>query len=107
MRKTASTFGVLVATLCRIKKAPERIRCRNGSLTILTSNEEKDVIDCALEQAQKGLPVTKDQLLDNVQLFMKKLKNKGRKNPFTNDRAGRHWFEGFQTRYPSLSIKTA
>lgn len=49
-------------------------------------------------------PVTKDQLQDSVSILLKKL---CRKNPFRNDKPGRHWFEAFVMRHPKVGQRLA
>jgi len=46
--------------------------------------------------AIKVLHLLKTCQIDSVKLLIKKLKQK---NPFTNGRSGRHWFEAFLKRF--------
>ena len=42
--------------------------------------------------SERGFPVTKEQLLDSVQLLIKQLQ---KEDPFMNNRSGCHWYELF------------
>ena len=52
----------------------------------------------------RGYPVTKAELLDNVQSYITKL---GKKTPFTEGRPGHHWCEGFYKRHSNVTVRTA
>jgi len=55
---------------------------------VLTNNEETEIVKWMMYCSQRGFPVTKSQLLTNVQLLIKKL---ARDTPFKDGRPGRHW----------------
>ena len=103
LRKAAKAFGVPVATLSRRKNNPEIVKSKTGPANVLSEAEEQEIINWILHKAERGYPVTKTQLLDSVQNYIEFLK---RKTPFTNNRPGRHWYEGFRKRNPNLLIRT-
>lgn len=101
-RKAASVFGIPEATLRRKIKHPDNIeRWRLG--TVLTQEEEQELIHWIDQKASSGRPASKKEFMDTVEVFVK---NINRKNPFTNGRPGRHWFEGFIRRHPNLNFST-
>lgn len=51
-----------------------------------------------------GFPVTKSILISSVASLVKELH---RKNPFTKNRPGRSWYEGFRKRHPELALRIA
>ncbi|GBP22503.1 hypothetical protein EVAR_78681_1 [Eumeta japonica] len=65
-------------------------------------NEEQKIVDWILFRAQRGLPVTKTELLDSVEQYVKLLK---KETPFIDNRPSRHWYEGFRKRHPQLAIR--
>lgn len=104
IRSASKRFNVPFSTLRAKLKGISPIKKRTGGpQTILTAAEEETLVQCITVLGNKGFPLTKDMLLDSVQLLMRELR---RKNPFTEDRPGRHWLEGFMRRHPVLSIKT-
>ncbi|KAJ8962087.1 hypothetical protein NQ318_018038 [Aromia moschata] len=78
------------------------INCRIGPSTVLTTTEEEHLVKWLLTISDHGFPATRLQLLDSVQIIMKKLK---RPNTFVNDRPGRKWFHSFLKRHPQISEK--
>ena len=56
-----------------------------------------------MKKRQKlGHGATKDELMTFAQFYVISLK---RNTEFTNDRPGRHWFEGFRKRHPSIFLR--
>ena len=101
-RKAASTFGVPLTTVYRIIKNPDAIRAKPGPSSVLTEAEEKRIVHWLISRQEAGFPVTKVELLDNIQLYVV-----NRKNPFTLNRPGRHWYESFRRRNPEVVIRKA
>ncbi len=52
--------------------------------------------------ARTAFPLKKENLLDVVQNI---IVNSGRKNPFTNNRPGKKWFDSFLHRHPEITRK--
>jgi len=76
------------------------INVKKGAKTILNEEEEQELVNWILKLSQCGFPVTKNQLLDSVQNFVKKT---NKENPFTDGRPSRHWYNAFLKRHPELS----
>lgn len=105
--------GMPCATASKIYKIPRitlfykstgkyPVQCKSGVSTVLSKEEEGHLSKWIVDLSTTGFPVTKEQLLDSVALLIKKLK---RPNNFKNGRPGRHWYEGFMTRHPEISIR--
>lgn len=75
-----------------------------GPPTILTAQEESDLVKWMLHLSKRGFPVTKTQLLANVVQVMKAV---SRPTPFKDGVPGRHWYEAFLRRHPELVSRTA
>ncbi|XP_018311079.1 uncharacterized protein [Mycetomoellerius zeteki] len=71
-----------------------------GPSTVLSNIEEKILADWIFYLSHRGFPITKNQLLDSVQMLIKSLE---RKNNFVNDRPGRNWYRGFLQRHEKLA----
>ncbi|CAH2097857.1 unnamed protein product [Euphydryas editha] len=103
LRKAAAAFGIPVATLARKNNLdPEKTKSKTGPGTVLSNDEEDSIAKWVLHRAEIGAPVTKSELLDNVQKYVKTIE---KKTPFTDDRPSRHWWESFRKRHPELSIR--
>ncbi|XP_068992239.1 tigger transposable element-derived protein 1-like [Neodiprion pinetum] len=99
----AAAYGVPVATLARKKNVgPEKAKNKTGPDTVLSPNEEDNIVQWVLYRASMGAPVTKTELLDCVQRYVQTMEIK---TPFTDNRPSRHWYEGFRKRHPELSIR--
>lgn len=80
------------------------IQRKMGPPTILTPKEELLLTKWINANAKKGIPITKERLLETVsQIF----KEDGRKNPFSNGVPERKWFESFLKRHPGLAQRHA
>ncbi|KAJ8956840.1 hypothetical protein NQ318_014254 [Aromia moschata] len=95
-------FGIPRITLLYKVKGKYEVNCRIGPSTVLTTTEEEHLVKWLLTISDHGFPATRLQLLDSVQIIMKKLK---RPNTFVNDRPGRKWFHSFLKRHPQISEK--
>lgn len=74
-----------------------------GANPFLSKEEEKILVVWAITSCKAGFPVTKDDLLNSVQHFVKEQK---RETPFVDDRPGRKWYASFLKRNPELAIRT-
>ncbi|KAJ3647453.1 hypothetical protein Zmor_019331 [Zophobas morio] len=101
--RAAKKYNVPRITLYykKMGKYPEDRRI--GAPTVLTVAEEQALVKWCFFLSDRGFPVTKNQLLDSVQLLIKTIK---RPNPFQNNRPGRHWYELFLKRHPEVSSRT-
>ncbi|XP_068620954.1 uncharacterized protein [Battus philenor] len=102
LRKAATAYGVPIATLSRKKRNPETSKQKPGPATVFSDTEEQKIVDWIFFRAQHGLPVTKTELLDSVQQYVKLSK---KETPFINSRPSRHWYEGFRKRHPQMLIR--
>lgn len=84
----------------RAKKLGKYADKRPGPATVLTEQEETELVEWIFYCCQRGFPVTKHQLIESVKLLCD---NDKRKTPFVNNRPGRSWFEGFLKRHPRMS----
>ena len=73
-----------------------------GPTPFLTKDEEAEVVKWIMHLSQRGFPVTKNQLINSVQLLIKKLE---RDTPFKDGRPGRHWYESFLKRHPEIASR--
>ena len=77
--------------------------CRPGPPTVLTKEEEAEIVRYLIEMADMGYGLTREAVTHMVYVYMTKCQ---RKNPFQNEQAGRWWFEGFRSRHPNLTVRT-
>ena len=70
-----------------------------GHPTVLTKEEEKEIVETCQMFAEWGFGLRKLDVLNIVADFLQKTK---RKNPFTNGRPGDGWWDGFLRRHPNL-----
>ena len=67
LREIANRFGVPKSTLHIKLQNHCPLECKKGPPTVLTESEEDEVVKWILYCAERGFPVTKDQLLDCIQ----------------------------------------
>ena len=103
IRSASQKFKVPFPTIRCKHRGSYDVEKRSGPATILTREEEQQLVDYILLMGNKGFPFTKHMLLDSVALLIKKLK---KQTTFTGGRPGRHWFESFLKRYPQLKMRT-
>lgn len=103
-RKASEMFRVPHATLARkIRLGLTEVQ-KMGPSPVLKSDEEEMLVKWMLHVTDAGFPIEKDQILDNVQAFILKLK---RPNPFKEGRPGDKWFHLFSRRHPDISTRLA
>lgn len=100
-RSVSKEYSIPLATLHRRKKNPVLHKKKPA---VLTCEEEQEIAFWIIQRARMGCPVTKNELLENVEIY---LKHNNRPNPFNNNRPGRAWYEGFRRRNPEVTIRTA
>lgn len=100
IRQAAKAFVVPKTTL--IDKMKNRyVKAGNtGAPTILTALEEQVLVSWIIEMGERGLPVTKCQLLESV---AKLVHNLNRENSFKGGIPGNKWYQGFLKRHPEIS----
>lgn len=75
-----------------------------GQKTVLTSEEERRIVDWAIHMARIGYGRTRQELANTVK---KILDDDGRPNPFKDNRPGKEWLARFFARHPDLSLRTS
>ena len=86
----------------RAKKENKYADKKPGPASVLSTEEEEEVVNWIFHCCKAGFPVTKSQLLISVQGICKILK---KTNPFTDDIPGRSWYESFLKRHPEISTR--
>ncbi|KAJ8937818.1 hypothetical protein NQ318_003722 [Aromia moschata] len=98
--RASKLFGVPRVTLLYKHTGKSPIARKMGPESILTVQEESHLEQWIIHLGSRGFPVTKNQLLDSVQLLIRKL---NRSTPFVDQRPGRHWYDAFLRRHPNIS----
>ena len=96
-KAAAKAFGVLRTTL-RDKlagRSPEERQM--GPNSVLTKAEVTGLVTFCIQLLKCGFPINRDDFFNTVQ---KIVKEDGRKIPFTDDKPGFYWFQGFMRRNP-------
>ena len=86
----------------RAKKENKYADKKPGPASVLSTEEEEDIVNWIFHCCKAGFPVTKSQLLISVQGICKNLK---KTNPFTDDILGRSWYESFLKRHLEISTR--
>lgn len=95
--ESARKYGIPRSTLSEKRSGRHPIEYRMGPDTVLSQEEESLLEKWIFHVADAGFPISKDQLLDSVQMLLNKSK---RKTIFTENRPGRKWYESFTRRHP-------
>lgn len=74
----------------------------NGPPTVLTKEEEDDIVKWIFDFSSRGFPITKSQLISCVQLM---LNNQSRITKFVDNRPGRSCLKSFLNRNKSISVR--
>ncbi|XP_011704078.1 PREDICTED: uncharacterized protein LOC105459605 [Wasmannia auropunctata] len=104
LASTSQQFNIPKSTLHSKFNNISSLNGKPGPPSILSEEEENFIKRWIFFCYNRGFPVKKDQLLDCVQEYIIKL---NKKNPFTNNRPGRSWYNGFCLRHPELATKMA
>lgn len=104
LSEAARKFGVPKSTLSLKLRCFTPVECKKGPSTILNNDEENEIVNWIIFCAERGFPVTKNHLFDCVQNYL--IRNK-KKNPFKNNRPGKHWYNAFMRRHPSLAERVS
>lgn len=103
LRQAAHNFGVPKSTLFLKSKMTVPLECRKGPSTILSAEEESEIVSWIIFCADSGHPITKSRLLDCTQKYLGNRTD----TPFKNNRPGQHWYRAFMRRHPNLSNRIA
>ena len=98
VRSAAAKYGIPKSTLQDHVQGISTKRY-GGPPTVLTADEEKEVVRSCLAMQQFGFPLTRDFVKVALRDF---LKARGRSNQFTDGVPGRSWWGGFFRRHPEL-----
>lgn len=103
---TASrTYGIPRATLWnKLNDRAPVDATQPGFISILPLEIENQLEEWLLKMSDRGFPIDQELLLDSVKQIV--IEN-NLPNPFTDNRPGRKWFEGFLRRHKSISKKHA
>lgn len=104
IRPTCLKYNIPHPTVINKMKMRHPIQRKMGPPTILTPKEELLLAKWINANAKKGIPITKECLLETVSQI---IQDDGRKNPFTNGVPGRKWFQSFMKRHPDLAQRHA
>jgi hypothetical protein len=104
VRKAASVYNIPRTTLQDMKKGSYEPESRPGPSSILTPTEEQLLCEWLIELSRRGIPISKECLLDSVQ---KIIQDDPRPNPFVHSRPGRSWFHSFLKRHSNIAQRNA
>lgn len=100
IRKASDAYGIPRDSLQKrvMGRLPSSV-VRPGPRTILTPEEEDQIVQYCLEKRSGGRSVTG---MDCRRLAFSIAEASGRSHPFSNGMAGADWFDGFRNRHPDL-----
>ncbi|XP_057336960.1 uncharacterized protein LOC130675358 [Microplitis mediator] len=104
LNQAAREFGIPKSTLSLKMRYFTPITCKKGPSTVLSTDEEVEIVNWIMFCAERGFPINKTHLLDCVQNY---LTEKKKANPFKNNRPGKHWYNAFLKRQPELTKRIA
>ena len=103
LRETSRLYNVPLETLRRRVTGAVELGCRPGPPTVLNESEEEQLSQYLVQMADVGFGLTRE---DIMRLAFNIAEKSGRKHPFSGNKAGRGWFEGFKARHPKLTLRT-
>ncbi|XP_051162064.1 uncharacterized protein LOC127282037 [Leptopilina boulardi] len=103
IRNASKIYQIPRTTLLYKYTGKSPISAKKGPALVLTEKEENELVSWFTMISDKGFTLTKQQLLDSVQLLVNKIEK--RKTPFSDGRPGRHWYEKFILRHSKLTRK--
>ena len=99
LRSAAATYGIPRSTLSDHLRGVSSKRY-GGCSTVLTREEEREIVVTCQVLSEMGFPLTKDYVEVVVRDY---LKNESRSSVFgSSGLPGRSWWEGFLSRWPTL-----
>lgn len=102
-RQAALTFNIPRSTIqFRLSQNFSKIQC--GPPTVLTPQEEQDLILWIEKCSRKGFPRRMEDIQMSVKFF---LDTSPRPNPFVNNFPGKGWYQAFLRRHKQLTMRTA
>lgn len=73
-----------------------------GPSTVLSNEEEEELVQWIFYCCKQGFAVTKNKLVENVKMLCD---SGNKKTPFVNNKPGRSWLESFLKRHPNVREK--
>lgn len=104
IRPTCRKYYIPHSTVINKLKMRHPVPRKMGPPTILTPQEELLLTRWINANAKKGIPITKERLLETVSQI---IQEDGRKNPFNSGVPGRKWFNSFLRRHPDIAQRHA
>lgn len=101
LRAIAKKYNVPRATLGKKANGTHPVQRGMGPKAVLGSEVENKIVKCLFTLAEAGLPVRKEQFIQNVA----ELASKQPQNPFKSGRPGEKWFKLFCSRHPSIRMR--
>lgn len=102
--EAAKHYGIPKTTLFAKFHHRSPLECSKGPQTVLGKEIEDEILNWIIYKGERGFPVVKSELLDNIQKYLTDTKQK---TVFKNNRPGKHWYTSFMARHPELSIRIA
>lgn len=103
LRKASLKFGVPRSTL-RSKINHLYPNERPGPPSILSPEQEEELVDWIIKSSNIGRPVSKSQLINSVSLIVNRLNIP---NPFNEKGPGRSWYKSFLRRHEEIVVHMA
>lgn len=99
----AKKFNIPRATL-QFRLSKEFVKSRPGPDTVLSSQEENQLVQWIIESCRKGFPRRKEDIIQSVKLFL--IANP-RSNSFIENTPGEGWYKLFLKRHPEIALRTS
>ena len=104
VREAARLYNLPYETLRRRVNHVVSVECRPGPPTVLTDDEEEQLASYCIKMADMGFGLSRDDVMLTA---FRIAESSGRKHPFQKGAAGRAWFDGFRSRHPCLTLRSA
>ncbi|KAI4466272.1 homeobox-like domain superfamily [Holotrichia oblita] len=103
LRVVSRQYKIPRATL-QFRKSQNYVKPTFGPNPILSSDEEKILVNWIFENHKRGVPRRKDDVQESVKEF---LDQRPRENPFVNNCPGETWYRAFLRRNPEVTERTS